>query len=408
VRELFQQGATKPAMSYRAYFPGLNALRFYAAFGVLIVHIEQTKEILQVRTDGNWLRLLLLLFPSGQDSVTLFFVLSGFLITYLLLKEDGDTGTIHIRHFYVRRALRIMPLYYLTLAVGCLLLPIFFPHDPILRSFVSPNFTPNLLFCLILLPNIPFALDGLSLPLAHLWTIGVEQQFYLAWPALVKRLRGHMLALLLGVIVVKVCLNVIVDGLQTAATPDVFQIVLPIARILGYLRFESMAIGAIGAYLVFNNREKVLSWLYSLPVRLLLIFGIVVIAVDVRDSVPVEWNLFVSVTYMILILNVSCNPKPFLRVENKVAHFLGEISYGVYMLHPAIIYALLLFARNTGFSDSPPMVFNTVLYALIVGLTLGGAATSYLYFEKPFLSMRHKFTSRPATSKLEQAQPIPR
>src|SRR5262249_31635128 len=94
----------------RVYFPGLNTLRFLAAFSVLIQHTESCPELFGL---GNKV-ILGHLCLTGHDSVGLFFVLSGFLITYLLLTEQGHTGRVRVGKFYLRRALRIWPLYYLT------------------------------------------------------------------------------------------------------------------------------------------------------------------------------------------------------------------------------------------------------------------------------------------------------
>lgn len=94
------------------YLPGLNTIRFIAAFTVIINHIELFKRNFN---QSNFLNIAAI-FSMGRLGVVLFFVLSGFLITYLLLLEKDKFKTIDIKRFYIRRALRIWPLYYLLLA----------------------------------------------------------------------------------------------------------------------------------------------------------------------------------------------------------------------------------------------------------------------------------------------------
>jgi len=163
----------------KIYFPGLNGLRFIAAFVVVLDHIEQIK---------TWFGLPPAAFladwgnATGDYAVTLFFALSGFLITYLLLAEQRQTGTIHIRKFYLRRILRIWPLYYLLVLIGFAALPPLIAGD--YAGPRGPYTLTGLLIHLLFAPNLaPFL--GVVVPgISHLWTIGVEEQFYLAWPPL--------------------------------------------------------------------------------------------------------------------------------------------------------------------------------------------------------------------------------
>jgi len=119
---------------------------------------------------------------TGKIAVICFFVLSGFLITYLLLAEERHTGSISTRDFYARRILRIWPLYYVLVLAAFFVfprIPVFagalkFPEESRARSFfLYMSIFPNL--------AAPFPYLG------HLWSIGVEEQFYIAWPLLLKR-----------------------------------------------------------------------------------------------------------------------------------------------------------------------------------------------------------------------------
>ena len=97
------------------YLPNLNGLRFIAAFVIIIQHIEQIKYLFGI--SSNWVEYSFL--PKvGELAVVFFFVLSGFLITHLLIKEEKENGTIGIKNFYIRRFLRIAPLYFLIVALA--------------------------------------------------------------------------------------------------------------------------------------------------------------------------------------------------------------------------------------------------------------------------------------------------
>ena len=100
--------------SNKIYFPNLNGIRFIAAFAVILHHLEQFKYLLGYK--NNWENPII--HQIGPLGVILFFVLSGFLITYLLLVEEKQTKTISIKSFYMRRILRIWPLYYLIILLN--------------------------------------------------------------------------------------------------------------------------------------------------------------------------------------------------------------------------------------------------------------------------------------------------
>src|SRR3989338_8543857 len=104
----------------KVFFPNLNGLRFIAALMVIIHHIEQIKSILKMDNFSTFPPV----FFVGKLGVILFFVLSGFLITYLLLQEKEVSNTISVRQFYIRRILRIWPLYYFIILLGLIIIPL--------------------------------------------------------------------------------------------------------------------------------------------------------------------------------------------------------------------------------------------------------------------------------------------
>ena len=154
-------------------------------------------------TVGNW---TIWTAPAsiGRVGMVLFFVLSGFLITYLLLVEREDRHRIDIPRFYLRRILRIWPLYFLIVGICQFLIPVkgLFGLDSI-YSVTAPNFRLASLYYLLFLPNLAFLTVWPVNPLlGYTWSIGVEEQFYLLWPVLllllartIKSVPGRSIAL---------------------------------------------------------------------------------------------------------------------------------------------------------------------------------------------------------------------
>ena len=156
----------------KVYFPGLNGLRFFAAMAVVVTHIELVKHFMGLpNLWGNHSSNILTLksavntfvFEAGGLGVYFFFVLSGFLITYLLLVEKAKTGTIAVKKFYLRRILRIWPLYYLIVILGFFVVPYIVNGSISFSSKeLNDHFGINLFLYLIIFPNIAHAIFSSS------------------------------------------------------------------------------------------------------------------------------------------------------------------------------------------------------------------------------------------------------
>ena len=240
----------------RVLFPGLDAIRAYAAIAVLIVHAQQLQILLGFPPANGLYSVLTHLIPTGHDAVTLFFVLSGFLITYLMLVEEQQTGTINVGRFYLRRILRIWPLYFLLMAIGFVGLPLVLGYRN--YPFIQPNtqWSSKIVLFAAMMANFAMAFLPAAIPVAHLWSIGVEEQFYLIWPNLMKRFAHHVPAVAGAVIVGKVILlNWLVS--RQSVKPLGWSWVLNGTIIwLKLTRLESMAIGALAAWLMFQHGHR--------------------------------------------------------------------------------------------------------------------------------------------------------
>jgi peptidoglycan/LPS O-acetylase OafA/YrhL len=361
--------------SKKLYLPNLNSLRFVAAIFVFVSHVEGVKHNLGIENYAAKPFIEVI----GKLGVILFFVLSGFLITYLLLLEEKQQQSISVKNFYNRRILRIWPLYFLIVLFTLLAAP----HIDFLmmgnKDMVvnAQNILPISLLFLFLLPNIVYYHYG-AIPLTEqTWSIGVEEYFYLAWPWLIKKTKNRIRAfgfVFLGYHLLKVLLSLIAGKLPWAREGLEF---------LRYFNIDCIALGALAAALVFYKQHKVIAFLYHRITQIITLLALVVLIV-MGYSFPYMHFQIYSLLFAIVIVNLAFNPATILKLENPVFNYLGKISYGIYMFNfIGIIIALKILLHFH--------LFNNVLsYALSFIITIGLSALSYHFFESYFLRLKNR------------------
>ena len=302
--------------------------------------------------------------PLLWSGVDLFFILSGFLITNILLRDAGRMPFPSLLgHFYLRRAQRILPAYVLAL----LLIALFTAQD---WRHLWP-------FYAFFLQNIPDAFHRIGFgPLVHLWSLAVEQHFYLVWPFLVfflprRRLAPCMVALL-----------ALCPILRALCTP-LFAFPEPI-YVLTPFRIDAMAAGALAALLLPRcNRERARRYAQlAIPMGLI---AYAVLSLDAHFRRAANAPLFNGLAYSlnILILGglfvwtvLAASPSPLTRVfASRPLRALGRISYAFYLLH------LLVLLRCEGLLSprwAPPVAF---------ALTVALATLSWYALERPILGL---------------------
>lgn len=372
----------------RVYFPNLNSIRFVAALAVMIHHIELTKywfgqpNIYTSSFVGG---------VFGQLGIILFFVLSGFLITYLLLAEQQATDSISIKNFYIRRILRIWPLYYFIVILGLFILP----H---IKAMAVPGYTEEIhnhflaktLMFLSFIPDVAYAVYK-HVPYAEqAWSVGVEEQFYVIWPLLIALVvrQKKTLNMLIGVIGFYTAIKIISIVLNNKYESNV--------AISDFYQFwqnfciDCMAIGGIGAYLLFYKKEKVLKVLYNRYLQIALYLIVFIITIK-GFAIPYFTYQLYSLIFVVLILNLASNPKSVLNLEYKPLNYLGKISYGLYMYHNIVLAACLKFLLYEGITLNS-LWGNVLYYAVAITVTIIIASLSYEYFEKWFITAKVKYS----------------
>lgn len=378
-----------PKQTNRVYFPNLNSIRFFAALAVVIHHIELTK---------HWFGLPNIYTTSfvggvfGQLGIILFFVLSGFLITYLLLEENRQTGTISIKDFYIRRILRIWPLYYLITILGLYILPkIDFFFVPGFTEHVGEHLVPKSAMFLTFFSDIAYALYKHVPYAAQTWSVGVEEQFYLLWPVLVVLVlrKKRMKEMLVGVIGFYLLIKLLAVYLYSHEPAN--KAAETFFLFWNNFTIDAMAIGGIGAYLLFYQKEKVLSVLFSKYLQIILYLVLIIIT---GKGWALPWFSYevYAVLFVVLILNLAGNPRSVINLEYKPLNYLGKISYGLYMYHNIMLVVALKLLAGFQWFDLHTLWGNVIYYIVSIGFTITISSLSYEYFEKWFIKAKVRFS----------------
>lgn len=379
-------GITPTLTIVKVYLPNLNGLRYLACMVVIVTHTEMIKWVYGMPnyyTEG--------LKRFGHLAVISFFVLSGYLITYLLMVEKKKTGDISIKNFYMRRVLRIWPLYFFTVILGLFVWPhISFFEVPGQPALSDVDFWSMAALFLLILPNIAVKVYNPSpVPLlGPSWSIGVEEQFYFIWPILVK-LSKNILYTLFGVIIVY---NIILFTLMYLSKGQADKSAIKITlSVWENFCISTMAIGGFLAWIKFNNKEQLLKILYHPLVdkgTYALFFGLVILGV----RFPIFHAEIYAFLFATMILNLSSNPNSFVNMENKFFNYMGKISYGTYMFHILSIFVVFKLLKPV-LETLPHQVVSVIVIVLSTLFVTLISSLTYNYLEEPLLRMKSKFSS---------------
>ena len=339
------------------YVPALDGVRAVAALLVVFFHLR-------------------LGFSNGDIGVDVFFVLSGFLITGILLRA-ADRGRVSFKTFYWRRALRLLPVYFVVVAVSVTVAFIGDLGGGTLRGAVSSLFYVS--------NWVAGGGYGLGL-LAHTWSLSIEEQFYLIWPLtlvlLLLWVRGDRSKSVLAVAgLIALCYASIVVCWAAGAAEGFAWNLTP-------ARGMQLLFGCLLALLLSRPGEiRLPPRARRLPdaVGLASIAGLLVIANFWNSGgwleMLVQWPLVAVLTVLVLFACVAPGPslvQGLLSLPAIVA--IGKVSYGLYLWHFPVMYAL---DDTLGMDNWGAKVLAVVLTAAIVPL-------SYRYLELPFLRMKNR------------------
>ncbi|MDP9039166.1 MAG: acyltransferase [Acidobacteriota bacterium] len=307
--------------------------------------------------------------PAGFGVLT-FFVISGFLITFLLLKENERTGTVSLKDFYIRRSLRIFPAFYVywLLVVGTILV-------------VKPSRLPvtQAICSFFYVANYYQGLHGYpSTLLSHTWSLGVEEQFYLLWPAMFVLMRHRLPGLIRSLVVLIPCLWVLRAGLFIGGVPD------PYIYTSFETRVDAILVGCLLAVVLYTGAAAgVVAELRRARYVPVVVAGLALSLFGGTRLSPYYYKNVVGfavdpVLVGLLLLQLTAT-KRWAWMDSTPISYLGRISYSTYLYQQAVLPVL-----------RPRLPHSLSLAGCFVGIW-AVAAISYELVEKPFLKLKRRF-----------------
>jgi peptidoglycan/LPS O-acetylase OafA/YrhL len=346
-----------------SHFGSLDGLRFLSIVPV-VWHHSTPRPLEGILGRG----------PLGVD---LFFCISGFLITTLMIRERESTGRLAVGRFYARRSLRIFPLYYLVLLLYVVRAILFLPDSP-----QRDHFFRSLPFYATYTSNwfVDFAVP-FPVIFSFAWSLATEEQFYAFWPWIMARARGFAVPVSAALLLLVMTQCVQWGLLTRALTPGE----LP-RRIAGSVS-SPMCMGILLAFALHERRSfghlyRFLGRRWTAPIAL---GTLVILACASTDPL-------LAIRFTMTVLVGACCVRPDHGLDRltdaQPVRWIGKVSYGIYLLH---VTAVTL-AKNVLPSAlrSAPCVF-----AVAFAASVAAASASYLWLERPFLRLKGQFTAVP-------------
>ena len=361
------------------YFKELNALRFIGFVGIFFGHVFFSNDIEIVNS-----KIYSTLYSYGKIlgfiSIDSFFVLSSFLITWKGLEELKVTKKFQFKNFLIRRSLRIWPLYFLVILLGFLI------------EFMKPYYTqdisslPSFWSFILFILNFDIIKNGYEFLffMVFMWSISVEEQFYIFWALVLKWFQNHLLKISLLIILISIIFRIyFID--------DSLNLNFHTVSALG-----NFGVGALAAIAAFNNSiliTKIRDFSKTQIVIIYLISLLIFIAIPSLQNhdlfIVIQRVLFSFVFAFIILEQTYCQQSIFKLSRIKYFNFFGKISYGLYCYHGIMITIVLKFSDY--FSES---LFTSIFIfpTLIFCGTLLFSHLSYKFFESKILKLKTKYT----------------
>jgi peptidoglycan/LPS O-acetylase OafA/YrhL len=354
-------------MEKQLYFNKLDSLRFIAFFLVIWQHAF-SNSFKNISENYIIATIIQKITVTGEIGVHIFFVISGFLITYLMLQEEKSKGRFNIGYFYLRRFFRIWPLYYLIMILGVFVLP---------NLYNTLSFNGDVIKNLFFLNNFDMVNTNSNVGIA--WSVAIEEQFYLFWPLFFLLFKNKNLLCSLSITLFMLSTLFVLKNPSEAYF-----------HTFGNIRFLMM--GCVGAILYSKYEEKA----RKLPILRpqMIYYAIVAILFFVICSSFSKTINFLSliglpILYLFLVVNLVIQGND---QKKRVLSKLGKYTYGMYLYHPLIIiFVKIIFdLLSLSYKGNPYINFGQALLSLIITIIV--SYFSYEYFEKKILKYKNRFS----------------
>lgn len=379
----------------KVYFYNLDALRFLAFLSVFVSHAVL---FFGYNNDSAiFMKLRKLFFVHGDLGVTFFFVLSGFLLTYLFLQEKKSTGTIKLKLFYKKRIVRIWPVYFLTIIFGFFILPF-------IASFFTTGFVFNTSFDISKISWYVFFIGNIhmsfysapNLIVAILWFISAQEQFYLFWPAILKYFSPK-----------KILYSIIFIILASTIFRYFYVYNYNMIHYFTLAIMSDIAIGALVAYIVEFAPKIKQKFIDMTRIQIVIIYLMILLLIPFKGMIDelISGNLY-RIVYTLLpiifgilfafviIEQTYANNSLFKIGKSKTMTNLGKISYGLYAYHLVALFVVHVFMKSFGVHTKYDDLgtYSFVLVATFL-TTIIFAQISFKYMEQKFLKIKTKFNT---------------
>jgi peptidoglycan/LPS O-acetylase OafA/YrhL len=362
----------------RLTFHTFNALRFFAFFRIFLLHLP-------VSEDNQFYKLI---FDGGGIGVDFFFVLSGFLITYLLTFEKLVSGTINGFNYFSRRSLRIWPLFFTGIALA------YFNNFITAKFHIgsSEGYSPNLFFSITFLENYQMIIHNNfpnGAPLRVFWSLCVEEHFYLLWFIVFKFISIKNLPRMFSILWIAGIAYRIWFYIQF---PQKNYYDIDVISKLDYFCAGSF-IGWLIAYkplLIKKAVDSINKTWRNIFTLLILVFFYFYQFVGSRRVDDLYFPIISALVFAILVALVATSSTFIYFSEKNIFSRLGKISYGLYVFHTVVILSLITLAKFIGINLTNWA--NSILLAVLSFVfTIIVSKLSYQYLESPFLRLKKKF-----------------
>lgn len=334
------------------YRPQLDGVRAFCIIFTIANHVEGMPR-----------------FINGSVGVDVFFALSGWLITHFLIIEQRGSGTISLANFYIRRIFRIMPLYYVTLALY--VLSTYATRDPVKLAEMTPALSYIATF------NSEYRPVAAGNFFGQAWTLGIEEKFYLVWPAIMLTLGARPMRAAMAAIA---CITVFLVLAPGAGQTEFL--------LRGYI---GLALGTAMAVLV-DRRPAVGAWLerrsvggIALALMALAYLGSVLVA---RWTI---WNIAIAVLATPMIASIWLAPNQRLSkfLAMPVLAWLGRLTYAIYLTHNLAKHAVVM-----AFGKLHVPITGWPLFIATYAAAIAFAWTLNLTIERPMIALGRKLAKR--------------